>query len=283
MKGGRTRVFLILVPVSLLLAGILVPVPRFNKPLSIVVESDEGTLLGAHTATDGQWRFPFSDSVNSKYRKALLNYEDRYFYLHPGVNPVSLLRSLILNIKSRRIVSGGSTITMQLARMSGDNPPRTVPRKLLEILMALKMEMLYSKDEILSLYAANAPLGGNVVGIEAASWRYFGRPPADLSWAEASMLAVLPNAPSLIYPGRNDPRLRLKRDGLLRLLAGRGVIDSMTCELALAEPLPVKVHDLPVLAPRVTEKYITGGQGGRYKTTLDDELQEMVMTMALFA
>ncbi|MEE4213680.1 MAG: transglycosylase domain-containing protein, partial [Bacteroidales bacterium] len=267
-------------PVCLLLAGILVPVPRFNKPLSIVVESDDGTLLGAHISADGQWRFPHSDSVNSKYRAALLNYEDRYFYLHPGVNPVSMLRSLILNIKNRKIVSGGSTITMQLARMSGDNPPRTVPRKMLEILMALKMEMLYSKDEILSLYAANAPFGGNVVGIESASWRYFGRPPPDLTWAEACMLAVLPNAPSLIYPGKNDPRLRVKRDGLLRLIAGRGVIDSMTCELALAEPLPEKVYKLPVLAPRITEKYISGGKGGRYRTTLDHELQEKVMMMA---
>lgn len=280
MKIKGSQVFLLLLPVCFLLAGILVPVPRFEKPLSIVVESDNGTLLGAHTAADGQWRFPYSDSVNSKYRAALLNYEDRYFYFHPGVNPVSLIRSLFLNIKSRKIVSGGSTLTMQLARMSGDNPPRTVPRKMLEILMALKMELLYSKDEILSLYAGNAPFGGNVIGIEAASWRYFGRPPSDLSWAEASMLAVLPNAPSLIYPGRNDPRLQLKRDKLLRLLAGRGVIDSITCELALAEPLPVKVHDLPVLAAQLTEKYISGGQGGRYKTSIDHELQEKLLTLA---
>ncbi|MBN1386899.1 MAG: penicillin-binding protein 1C [Bacteroidales bacterium] len=281
MKKHRTRAYIsVLVLATILIAGMLVPVPRFDKPLSVVTESEDGRLMGAHIASDGQWRFPQADSVNRKYRSAVVNCEDRYFYSHPGVNPVSLVRSLYLNIKNHEIVSGGSTITMQLARMSGDNPPRTVPRKMLEILMALKMELLCSKEEILGLYAANAPFGGNVVGIESASWRYFGRQPDDLSWAEACMLAVLPNAPSMIYPGRNDPRLKIKRDELLKMLWKRGVIDSTTCRLALAEPLPEKVYDLPSLAPHITGKYITDGRGGRFKTTLDYDLQEKVMTLA---
>jgi len=281
MKRKRTGTYIIFsVFVIVIITGMIIPVPRFDKPLATVIESEQGRLLDAHIASDGQWRFPQADSINDKYRIAVVNYEDRYFYLHPGVNLVSLIRSLYLNIKNREIVSGGSTITMQLARMSGNNPPRTVPRKMLEILMALKMELLYSKEEIFSLYAANAPFGGNIVGVESASWRYFGRQTADLSWAEASMLAVLPNAPSMIYPGRNNTELKTKRDGLLGLLFERGIIDSMTCQLAIAEDLPDRVHELPHLAPHITGRYVSANEGGRYKTTIDYNLQEKVLSLA---
>jgi len=280
MKKEGLRILLILCLALFILAGILIPVPRFDRPLSTVVEAADGRLMGAHIASDGQWRFPRMDSVNSKYRAALVNFEDRYFYIHPGVNPVALVRSLYINIKNRRIVSGGSTINMQLARLSGDNPPRTVARKMLEILMALKMELLFSKEEILAMYAANAPFGGNLVGIESASWKYFGRQPADMSWAEACMLAVLPNAPSMIYPGRNDPYLKIKRDALLKLLQERGVIDSMTCALSMAEPLPQKLFGLPEKAAHISGNYIARGITGRSRTTIDYDLQEKVINMA---
>jgi len=281
MKRKQTVPFILVsVLLTVIITGLIIPVPRFDKPVATVIESRQGRLLDAHIASDGQWRFPRADSINNKYRIAVVNYEDRYFYLHPGVNPVSLIRSLYLNIKNREIVSGGSTITMQLARMSGNNPPRTVPRKMLEILMALKMEMLYSKEEIFSLYAANAPFGGNIVGIEAASWSYFGRQPDDLSWAEACLLAVLPNAPSMIYPGRNNDRLINKRDDLLRLLQERKIIDSLTCQLAMAEHLPDRIHELPHLTPHLTGRYMTDNDGGRYKTTIDYDLQERIISLA---
>ena len=281
-KFHLNRKFILVLTALLLMlfTGMLIPLPSFDKPLATVVESKEGRLLGAHIASDGQWRFPPGDSVNDRYMVALVNYEDRYFYSHPGVNPVSLVRSLYRNIKSRKIVSGGSTITMQLARMSGDNPPRTVARKMLEILMALKAEIVYSKEEILAMYAANAPFGGNVVGVEAASWRYFGREADDLTWAEACLLAVLPNAPSLIYPGRNDPALKIKRDRLLSLLHERGLIDAMTSELAMAEPLPERIYDLPALAPVLTGKYVSQEGGGRFTTTIDYDLQREVLRLA---
>lgn len=281
MKKERIQAYLLIhLLAAILVAGLLIPVPRFDKPVATVIESEEGRLLDAHIASDGQWRFPKADSVNYKYRISLVNYEDRYFYFHPGVNPVSLARSLYLNIKNREIISGGSTITMQLARMSGDNPPRTVPRKILEIFMALKMELLYSKDKILSLYAANAPFGGNIVGIESASWRYFGRQPADLSWAEACMLAVLPNAPSMIYPGRNNPELKTKRDDLLMTLYYRGIIDSMSCQLGMAEHLPEKVYELPHLTPHITGKYVAANNGGRFTTTIDYNFQQRILSLA---
>ncbi len=281
MKNTGVRSYILsAVLIIIIVTGILLPVPLFDDPLATVTESEDGRLLGAHIADDGQWRFPPGDPVSSKFKVALVNYEDRYFYIHPGINPVSLLRSLYLNIRQGKIVSGGSTLTMQIARMSGDNPPRTIGRKVIEMMMALKLESLYDKDEILEMYAANAPFGGNIVGIEAASWKYFGRQSNDLSWAEACMLAVLPNAPSMIYPGRNDPRLKIKRDKLLMTLEERGIIDSTTCRLAISECLPDRVYDLPELAIHINEAYVSKGARGRFRTTIDYELQKKVLRLA---
>jgi penicillin-binding protein 1C len=276
-RKGRVVVILLFLIGALLL---IIPDARFSRPLSTVVESSNGDLLGAHIATDGQWRFPHSDSLPEKYIVALVNFEDRWFYYHPGINPVSIVRSLISNFKNRRVVSGGSTITMQVARLSGDNPPRTVIRKLFEMAMAIKMELFHSKKEILIRYAANAPFGGNVVGLEAASWRYFGRRCEEISWSEAALLAVLPNAPSLIYPGRNNPTLLNKRNRLLEKLWERGEIDSLTYSLAVEEPLPEALHSLPRLAPIVADRLMMQGDGERYHTTIDIEIQRRVNELA---
>lgn len=276
-SGWRVLALLLMVMVLFLL---VIPDARFDKPLSTVVSSADGRLLGAHIASDGQWRFPPPDSLPEKYRIAVVNYEDRWFYRHPGINPVSLARSLVLNIRSRRIVSGGSTITMQVARLSGDNPPRTVGRKILEMAMALKMELLHSKGDILLIYSSNAPFGGNVVGIEAASWRYFGRLSHELSWSEAALLAVLPNAPSLIYPGRNNRSLTDKRNRLLETLQRRGIIDGVTCSLAKEEPLPEALHNLPAMAPQVVNRLIEPDGSNRYITTIDYDIQERVNELA---
>ena len=186
------------------------PKNLFTDPTSTVIEDRNGILIGAKIADDGQWRFPHNNHVPEKFRHAILEFEDKYFFYHPGVNVFSLMRALVQNIKAGKIKSGGSTLSMQVIRLSRKGKPRTVFEKLIEIILATRLEIKYSKSSILALYAANAPFGGNVVGLDAASWRYFGRPPDDLSWAEAATLAVLPNAPSLIYPGKNQSRLLLK-------------------------------------------------------------------------
>ncbi len=243
-----------------LLGILLAPIPSFRAPLSTVVEASDGTLLGARVAADGQWRFPSPDSLPGKYVTCLINYEDRYFRLHPGVNPVALFRALVTNIRSGAIVSGGSTITMQVARMARGNPRRTYGGKLIEVFSAMKLELFRSKRAILSLYAAHAPFGGNTVGIEAAAWRYTGRGIADLSWADAAMLAVLPNAPSSTWPGRRSDQLRIKRDRLLMTLEQRGIIDSLTCSLAMGEPLPSAPQPMPSLAPHLTTRLWLQGE-----------------------
>ncbi|MGL5318706.1 MAG: transglycosylase domain-containing protein, partial [Bacteroidales bacterium] len=193
----------------------LIPSFDFDRPTGTLVYSQDGELLGARIADDGQWRFKINGTINPRYEKCLINFEDQWFRWHPGVNPVAILRAARQNITAGHIVSGGSTLSMQTIRLLR-RAPRTMPEKAKEIALALALEATHSKNEILRLYANNAPFGGNVVGIEAASWRWFGHRSQDLTWAESALLAVLPNSPGLLHPGRNRDRLKQKRDNLLK-------------------------------------------------------------------
>jgi len=252
------------------------PETLFKDPTCSVIEDRDGNLLGAKIADDGQYRFPYNNNVPEKFEKAIVQFEDRHFYYHPGVNPVSLIKAFIRNIKAKKIISGGSTLTMQAIRLSRKGKPRNVFEKLKEIILATRLEVRYSKKNILSLYVSNAPFGGNVVGIDAASWRYYGRAPDELSWAETATLAVLPNAPSLIYPGKNQNKLLVKRNRLLNKLYNKGIIDSITCELSKLEPLPGKPLPLPQNAPHLLTKSYKENKGERIKTTLDGSLQDRI-------
>jgi penicillin-binding protein 1C len=265
--------------ITLITAGVLItpvllsPFPRFKAPLSTVVEAKDGSLLGARIADDGQWRFPGPGKVPEKFEKSILTFEDRYFYRHPGINPVSIIRALHQNIKAGEIVSGGSTITMQVARISRGNRSRTYSEKIIEMFSALKLELFRSKKRILEMYAANAPFGGNIVGLEAATWRYTGKSSEDITWAEAAALAVLPNSPALVFPGKNQETLKTRRDALLRELFRRKYFDSLTLVLALEEPLPGEPKPLPVRAPHLTDFFFKNNKGKMIRTTIDPEIQ----------
>ncbi|MFN4253848.1 MAG: penicillin-binding protein 1C, partial [Saprospiraceae bacterium] len=241
------------------------PDPLFQKPVSTVLEDRNGELLGARIAADGQWRFPMGGDLPEKYVACAVAFEDKRFWWHPGVDPVGLGRAVWQNLKTGRVVSGGSTLTMQVIRLARDNPPRTVWEKLVEIFMATRLELTHSKRTILAYYAANAPFGGNVVGLEAASWRYFAKRPALLSWAEAAVLAVLPNSPALIHPGRNRQALLDKRNRLLDKLLADGKLTARECELAKEEPLPDQPQPLPQLAPHLLDRLTV--DGGRSTAT----------------
>lgn len=263
----------------LLLVGALVwfwfslPKVLFSDPTSTVIEDRNGKLIGAKIAADGQWRFPEIDSVPSKFALAITCFEDQYFYDHPGVNPLAIGRAMQQNIRSGRLVSGGSTLTMQVIRLSRKGQGRTIGEKLIEAILALRLEIKYSKQQILTLYASHAPFGGNVVGLEAAAWRYFGRSPEELSWAEAATLAVLPNAPALIHPGRNRKLLIEKRDRLLqRMLEGK-IITQEEYELALLEPLPDKPVAIPQTAPHLLTRFYNQRPGSLVRTTINSQLQ----------
>lgn len=246
---------------------------------STVVTDRNGELLGARIADDGQWRFPPCDTVPEKFRTAIIEFEDRWFRFHPGVNPVSAVRAAVGNIRAGRITSGGSTITMQVVRMS-QGKERTYRQKIKEAVLATILELRFSKRKILAMYASHAPFGGNVVGLEAASWRYFGRPPEELSWGEAATLAVLPNAPSDIHLGKNRERLLDKRNRLLRRLHDKGKLDDIDLELAIDEPLPLEPAPLPQYAWSITERYAKEAPGQKSRTTVDLGIQRQVEDVA---
>jgi penicillin-binding protein 1C len=280
MKIINTPKRKILLVITLVLVGVWwfsLPSRLFQVPYSTVIEDRQGVLLGARIADDGQWRFPQAHQVPEKYAKAVVFFEDEYFYRHLGVNPVSVGRALVQNLRQGRVISGGSTLSMQVIRLSRQGKSRTWGEKIWEMVLATRLEARHSKAKILALYASHAPFGGNVVGLEAATWRYFGRQPHDLSWAEAALLAVLPNSPSALRPGKNQEPLKAKRNRLLTKLLHKGEIDSLTWQLALEEPLPEAPYPLPTAAPHLLSRVIKeGGAGTKVRTSLEYPLQMRV-------
>ena len=279
--GGRRRIFFRVLEglAAVILIAFLFCLPRdlFRGTVySTVVDSAEGELLGARIAADEQWRFPPCDTVPERFATALIQFEDRQFRWHPGVNPVALGRAFIDNLKAGHVVSGGSTITMQVIRISR-NRERTVWQKMVEAVLALRLELRCSKREILALYASHAPFGGNVVGLEAAAWRYFGRPSSELSWGEAATLAVLPNAPATLHLGKGREELLAKRNRLLERLYRHGDISRETYEGSLEEPLPDAPLPLPALASQYVEQC---PRGVRTRTSLRIQLQKAVEEVA---
>lgn len=269
--------------IVIILAGLYysaLPAELFHTPYSYVLEDSEGNLLSASVAADGQWRFPLTQHVSDKFAKAVVLFEDKRFYRHYGVDVLALARAIRQNLKAGKVISGGSTLTMQVIRLSR-KASRTYLEKIIEIILATRLELSYSKDEILNLYASHAPFGGNVVGIEAAAWRYFGQSPEQLSWAEAATLAVLPNAPSLIHPGKNRQALLKKRNNLLLRLHASGYLDDLDLQLALEEPLPEKPVDFPQMARHLLDRSrFENPTTYRIRSTLQESLQRRTEQIA---
>lgn len=252
--------------VLLFVAFLCVPVPAFDDGYSEVVLSSDGRLLSACVAKDGQWRFAPTDCYSDKYIRCLTQYEDKYFFRHPGVNPISIIFATYDNVKAGEVVRGGSTISMQVVRLARKGRERTVKEKLVEMLLAIRLELRYSKRKILNMYAANAPFGGNVVGIDAAAWRYFNTSPDNLTWSEAAILALLPNSPAIIRPGKNETLLLEKRNKLLsdlvtskphlpKKIKRNTAFSEMDCELAELEEIPPKPFPMPMSAYHYLVKY----------------------------
>ncbi|WP_448699255.1 penicillin-binding protein 1C [Mucilaginibacter sp. AW1-3] len=263
-----------------LLFWFCLPGRLFRSPTSFVIDDNRGQLLGASIASDGQWRFPYNPKVPAKFKACIIAFEDKRFEQHPGFDLVAFSRALKQDIRARRVVSGGSTLTMQVIRLS-TRKNRTLWQKAVEIFKALRLEVTYSKAQILALYSSNAPFGSNVVGLDAASWRYFGREPEKLSWGEMAALAVLPNSPSLVHPGKNRLILLKKRNLLLDRLRQQHTIDATTCALAKLEPVPEKPMPLPSVAPHLLQRFKNDHlaqkqNGGRITTSINTVLQQNV-------
>ena len=251
------------------------PNPLFSDSYSTVLEDKKNQLLSAAIANDGQWRFPEDATVNEKFKAAIILFEDKRFNNHFGIDFLSLGRATQQNIKASKIVSGGSTLSMQVIRLSRKGKARTFLEKVIEIILAVRLELRYSKSEILSLYASHAPFGGNVVGIEAACWRYFGRSSRELSWSEAVLLAVLPNNPSLIHLGKNRELLKSKRDRLLNRLSKEKYFDELSLSLAISELIPENPLALPRLASHLLDRCMKEGKSQlKIISTIDIGLQQ---------
>ena len=271
----------ILCILAFLVTGYIFCLPRhlFHVPYSTVVTDRNEELLGARIASDGQWRFPPRNTTPEKIKECLITFEDKHFYHHWGVNPFAIGRAFYQNVKNKRIVSGGSTLTMQTIRLAR-NESRTFREKLIEMIWATRLEFRASKEEILSMYISHAPFGGNVVGLDAAAWRYFGHSADDLSWAESAMLAVLPNAPAMIHLSKGRKTLLDKRNRLLKQLLEKKTIDSSTYELPISEPLPDEPHPLPQIAPYLVSRFYQERNGEYSRSTINKGIQTQIEDLA---
>ena len=278
----RKKIFFVVLIGAVLWFWFCLPARLFNNPTSFVIEDKDGILLNASIADDGQWRFSEHENVPQKFIDCITTFEDKRFYFHPGIDPIAIGRAVSQNFSNNKNVQGASTLSMQVIRLSRNKKERNFINKLIESIWAVRMEITYSKKEILELYAANAPFGGNVVGLEAASWRYYGRSSQKLSWGEMAALAVLPNAPALVHPGKNNIILKRKRNKLLDKLFQNKTIDSTTCELSKLEGLPQKPIPLPQLAPHLLQRFKNDANSfsnddTKLQTTIDANLQQEVI------
>lgn len=255
-----------------------VPDPLFQVPYSTLLYAFDRQLLSARIASDEQWRFPAQDTVCRKFEICITTFEDKRFFYHPGVDPLAVGRAIWQNLKAGKIVSGASSLTMQIARLAR-RKERTITEKIIETCWAFYLETRYSKRELLAIYANHAPFGGNVVGLETASWRYFGRNSDQLSWAESATLAILPNAPALIHPGKNRKMLLQKRNALLKKLHEQGIIETESYELACLEPLPEAPVSLPDLAPHLLSRLGNGQRDNIIVSTLNSRIQKQSETI----
>jgi penicillin-binding protein 1C len=279
---------LLAVGTAALLAGALAALDRAfppdlarAAPVSTIVVDREGRLLRGFTTADGKWRLAArAADVDPAYLAMLVAYEDRRFFAHPGVDPLALLRAAAQGLHAGHVVSGGSTLTMQVARLL-ERRPRDMASKAIEILRALQLERRFSKDEILSLYLTLAPFGGNIEGVRAASLAWFGKEPARLTPGEAALLVVMPQSPERTRPDRDPAAARAARDKMLRVLAARGALAPAAAAEAMQEPAPRGRLALPFHAPHLAESLRAAAPpGARVATTLDRALQEQVESLA---
>ncbi|WP_297838135.1 peptidoglycan glycosyltransferase PbpC [Pseudomonas sp.] len=281
-KFARRTLGAVLLMIALVwLADRIWPLPLPTDDVARVVLAEDGTPLWRFADANGVWRYPVtSNQVSPFYLDALLTYEDRWFYQHPGVNPLALLRATWQNLSGARVVSGGSTLSMQVARLL-DPHSRTLLGKLRQLWRTAQLEWHLSKDQILTLYLNRAPFGGTLQGVAAASWAYLGKSPQQLTYADAALLAVLPQAPSRLRPDRHPKRAQAARDKVLRRLAEFKVWPQSAVNEALEEPLLLAPRQEPSLAPLLARRLNRPDSPALIRTTLDATLQRRLEDLLL--
>jgi len=257
------------------------PLPLKEVNPARVVVDEQGTPLWRFADSEGIWRYPVTiEEVSPRYLEALIQYEDRWFWDHPGVNPFSVLRAAWQDLTSGRVVSGGSTLTMQVARLL-DPHPRTFGGKIRQLWRALQLEWHLSKRDILTLYLNRAPFGGTLQGVGAASWAYLGKSPAQLSYSEAALLAVLPQAPSRLRPDRWPGRAEAARNKVLTRMETQGVWSAKQVRESREEPVWLAPRQMPQLAPLFSRMMLGKSRDDKIVTTLDAALQRQLEELAM--
>ncbi len=270
-----------LLVLSLWLADKCWPLPLSEAHPARVVVAADGTPLWRFADEEGIWRYPVTISeVSPRYLAALINYEDRYFWDHPGINPFAILRAAWQDLRSGQVISGGSTLTMQVARLL-DPHPRTFGGKARQVWRAMQLEWHLSKQQILTLYLNRAPFGGTLQGVGAASWAYLGKSPAQLSYSDAALLAVLPQAPSRLRPDRWPERAQAARNKVLMRMAEQGVWSRQQVNESLEEPVWLAPRQMPQLAPLFSRYAASRTKAYKIATTLDASLQRQLEELAM--
>ena len=272
---------IILLSIALLYFAIPPGSPVFNGDYSTVIRSESGKLLHVFVNKDQQWHFPPDTlPVPEKLKIAVVTFEDESFYSHIGIDFKAVARAVWQNFSNKRIISGASTIPMQVARMRAHRK-RTYINKIGESVYAVRLTIHNKKDEILKLYLDHAPYGGNVIGYRTASMKFFGKEADELTWSEAATLAVLPNAPGLIYPAKTSSLLKPKRDLLLKKLFEKGFIGEQTYELAMLEPIPDRFISFESIAPHLSRRLKNENpQKKIITTTINEEIQRQCNQIA---
>ncbi|AVY98156.1 penicillin-binding protein 1C [Lelliottia sp. WB101] len=265
----------------IVVADRLWPLPLKEVNPARVVVDEKGTPLWRFADSDGIWRYPVTiEDVSPRYLEALIQYEDRWFWDHPGVNPFSVLRAAWQDLSSGKVISGGSTLTMQVARLL-DPHPRTFGGKVRQLWRAMQLEWHLSKREILTLYLNRAPFGGTLQGVGAASWAYLGKSPAQLSYSEAALLAVLPQAPSRLRPDRWPERAEAARNKVLERMVTQGVWSAQQVKESREEPVWLAPRQMPQLAPLFSRMMLSKSRDNKIVTTLDASLQRQMEELAM--
>lgn len=286
MKLGYKRliaviiIFLLVTPILVWIADKILPLPDPEPQIATIVTAQDGTPLWRFADKEGVWRYHVKlTDVSPEYLEALITYEDRWFYQHPGVNPMAILRAAWQDLSSGRIVSGGSTLSMQVARLI-DPHSRTLGGKIKQLWRTLQLEWYYSKDEILEIYLNRAPFGGTLEGIGAASWAYLGKSPADLSAGEATLMAVLPQAPSRLRPDRYPERAQAARDKVLDRLAEYQIWPQEKVDEIKEEQVLLAPRQTPQLAPLLARRMYNEKREPVITTTIDINIQRQLEDIA---
>ena len=264
---------------SVSLLNILFPfeLPSEKHGASTLVVAKDGELLRAFADQNGIWRYPITvGTVSPLYIEALVNYEDRFFRFHPGVNPLALVRAAWQWVYYGKIISGGSTLTMQVARIL-EPRPQSFTGKLFQMLRAFQLEMNYSKTDILNFYLNYAPFGGTIEGVQTASFVYLGKSASELSHAEAALLAVLPQAPSRLRPDRHPEKASEARNKVLKRMADLGIWSETSVNQAKIEKIQSRFYDFPMTAPLLSRRLKNDIPPGTIRpTTIDFQLQKVL-------